>query len=352
MIDVELEAKEFEENRGDSLALSTQKNRDLALRRFEYFCEVIYEMEPDDLIGEIMKNHDAGYNTLKKFKNYELEKRVALSTIKLRIHYVRRYFSRHGIKLDDKEKLKGVIGKLPKHRREAVTHDNLELICNNANHKLKSLVLVQSSSGLRVSEMLGLKVKDVTKLERYQIKVRAENAKMKVERITFVSKETEPYLEYFLKDKKPNDLVFDYSRSAMTTALQNVLIKVGLGKRYDHSNHRLISTHSFRAFFITQMGKVEGFFGHALAGHDHYMANYDRYTPDELLEKYIEGESKLQIFDRVNEKQIKNMERRLEEQQKTIERLEQENKYRDDMFRTADQATKNKITQLLFQAEA
>jgi len=46
------------------------------------------------------------------------------------------------------------------------------------------------------------------------------------------------------------------------------------------------------------------------------------------------------------------MEKQLEEQQKTIERLEQENKYRDELFKTANQATKNKITQLLFQAEA
>jgi len=326
MIDLDAEIKELEEKRGSSLAEGTQINRNLALKRFEIFCELQYEMTPDDLIEELMEKPKAAYNVLRKFKDYELSRGVAISTIKLRFHYVRRNFAKHGISVDDKAEIKDIIGKIPKHRREPVTHENLELICNNANHKIKSLILIQSSSGLRVSEMLTLRVKDITKKERYQINVRANKTKTRTERISFVSKEAEPYLEYYLQGKKENDLIFDYSRSAYTTALQQILIKVGLAKRYDHSNQRLISSHSLRAFFITQMGKLEGFFGHSLAGHDHYMANYDRYTPEELLEKYIEGESKLQIFDRVNEKQIKNMEKKLEEQQKTIEGLIHENK--------------------------
>ena len=363
MIDLEQESKELEENRGSSLALGTQTNRDLALKQFEIFVELSYEMSLDDLIEQLMKKPKVAYNVLRKYKKYELNHeninkdgnkvtiQNTLSTISLRFHYIRKHFLRHGINVDDKAEIKDIIGKIPKYRKEPVTHANLEMMCNNASHKIKSLILIQSSSGMRVSEMLHLKVKDVTKLERYQIKIRADNSKTKTERITFVSKEAEPYLEYFLKNKSPDDLIFDYSKSAFTHALQLLLIKCGLDKKYDHCNTNLITSHSFRAFFITNLGKLEGFFGHSLSGHDHYMSQYDRYSNEELLEKYMEGEQYLQIFDRKNPAKLKKLEDKVENQQKTIERLEKENKYRDDMFRTADQATKSKIVQMLFESQ-
>jgi len=351
MFDANQKAKAFEETRGSSLSSGTQTNRDQAMKRFEIFAELQYNETLEGLVESIKLNPISVYEALKDFKNYEIKRGVTISTVKLRLYYIRKFFSRAEIDVDDKEKLKEVLGKIPKYRREPVTHSQLELMCNKANHKIKSLILIQSSSGLRVSEMLHLKVKDITKSERYQIKIRAENSKTKTERITFISKEAEPYLEYFIKGKSPDDLVFNYSKSSFTSALQRLLSKCELDKKYDHCNVNLISSHSFRAFFITNMGKLEGFFGHSLSGHDHYMANYDRYSPEELLEKYIEGEKFLKIFDRVNERQMKNLEKKLEEQAKTIERLEKENEYRDEMFRTADQATKNKITQLLFETQ-
>jgi len=357
MFDANQKAKLFEENRGDIQSQGTQTNRDLSLRKFEMFAELKYNLTLEELLESIKINPPSVYEALKEYANYELEKKgkkkksLTTSSVKLRLHYIKEYFSRHGIRTDDKSRLKDVIGKTLKHRREPVTHANLEMMCNNASHKIKSLILIQSSSGMRVSEMLHLKVKDVTKLERYQIKIRADNSKTKTERITFVSKEAEPYLEYFLKNKSPDDLIFDYSKSAFTHALQLLLIKCGLDKKYDHCNTNLITSHSFRAFFITNLGKLEGFFGHSLSGHDHYMSQYDRYTPEELEEKYMEGEQYLQIFDRKNPAKLKKLEDKVENQQKIIERLEKENKYRDDMFRTADQDTKNKIVQLLMKAD-
>jgi|APSaa5957512535_1039671.scaffolds.fasta_scaffold33615_2 integrase len=321
---VEHEAEEFHKTRGDSLAPSTKRMRDQTLDMFNDFCKDEFGEDLDSIIEKLMINHEAGYSLLKKYKDYEVTRGIAVPTIRLRFHYVKQYLKRHGINLDDSEKTKDILGKIHKHKRTPVSHEEIEKILLCSDHLLKTLILVQSSSGLRVSELIGLRVGDVTMKDRYQIKVRADNTKTRAERDTFCSKESEPFLEYYLKDKSDDEDIFPIGRMGMTVALRKALSKAGLEKRYDHSYQRTITTHSFRAFFITEMGKMEGFFGHSLAGHDHYMAQYDRYSESMLLEKYIEGEYNLQIFDRVNGKnleEITELQKKMKVQQDTIEQL-------------------------------
>jgi len=333
MFDVEKEKSEFNKTRGDSLAPSTQNLRNSAILYFDHFCQEYYQEDLNSIVSKLKKTPEAGYNLIKKYKVTEIARGISPSTIKLRVHFVRKHLARRGITLDDKEKIRDIFGKMPKYQREAVTHENIESLLLCCDYKLRGLILIQSSSGMRVSEMLGLKVGDVTKKERYQIKIRADNTKTKTERITFISKEATPYLEYYLKDKSPEEKIFSYSRTGMTSALQSALKKAGLEKRYDHTYHRTISTHSFRAFFITQMGEFEGFFGHALAGHDHYMAQYDRYTPEKLLEKYIEGENNLKIFDRISKKKVVELEKKIDLQEEIIQKLQKDNELTKEFFK-------------------
>jgi len=321
MFDIEAEFEEYRESRGDNLSIASQEIRDTSIRKFKNFCADIYEDDIEGVIEGLMKNHQAGYMVLKKFKKYELDHDNYISTIKLRTFFIRKHLEKYGIVLNDKAKLKEVFGKIPKHRREGVTHEEVEKLLSYCNHKLKTIILVQISSGMRISEVLSLTKTDVTKKERYEIKIRADKTKTKEERITFISKEAEPYLEVYLNGKE--EKLFKYSRTGLATALQRALAKAGLDKRYDHTNQRLISSHSFRAFFISQMGKLEGFFGHSLSGHGHYMAQYDRYSPDELLEKYIEGEQYFQIFNRTNPAKLKRLEEKLKEQQREIDILKE-----------------------------
>jgi len=81
-----------------------------------------------------------------------------------------------------------------------------------------------------------------------------------------------------------------------------------------------------RAFFITQLGKVDGFFSHALSGHGHYMKEYDRYSPEEKLEAFLKGEHHLQIIDRVegrNVTKINQLQKNVKDQQETISELKE-----------------------------
>ena len=70
---------------------------------------------------------------------------------------------------------------------------------------------------------------------------------------------------------------------------------------YDNKNLHKITTHSLRAFFISQFEKTYSGFGHVLSGHGKYMKQYERFTIGEKIEKYIETEKYLLIYEKPNQ---------------------------------------------------
>ena len=88
-------------------------------------------------------------------------------------------------------------------------------------------------------------------------------------------------------------------------------------KIYGKKLHK-ITTHSFRAFFISQFEKTYSGFGHVLSGHGKYMKQYERFTIGEKIEKYIETEKYLLIYSKHDEskkelRELKTKVSRLEE---------------------------------------
>ena len=307
MFDPTAAERDFAKNRKSSLSLESQKSRQVSLKRFSEFCLEKYDEPSESVIIKLETNPNSAYQVLADLRESELKRGNSPNTIKLRFHYVKMLFEENGIKINDSSKIKDIFGKIPHHRREPVTHDELEKIILSSNKKLQAIIMIQSSTGMRISEVLKLQARDFTKKERYQINIRAETTKTKQGRITFLSKESEEFVEPFLENKEGKDRVFPYSKTGITNLFQRVIKKAGLEKRYDHTNCRTITSHSMRAFFITQMGMIGGVFGHSLAGHSYHMKEYDRFTPEELMKKYIEGEPNLQILNRVNGKNIKEI---------------------------------------------
>ena len=88
--------------------------------------------------------------------------------------------------------------------------------------------------------------------------------------------------------------------------------------RYEGKKLHKITTHGFRAFFISQFEKTYSGFGHSLSGHSRYMKQYDRFTIEEKIEKYIETEKHLLIYSKSDEsnkelRELKTKVSRLEE---------------------------------------
>ena len=97
--------------------------------------------------------------------------------------------------------------------------------------------------------------------------------------------------------------------------------RAGLDMRYEGKLTHKITTHSFRAFFISQFEKTYSGFGHSLSGHGRYLKQYERFTIGEKIEKYIETEKYLLIYSKSEQDSKTN--RELSELQAKVSRLEQ-----------------------------
>jgi len=210
-----------------------------------------------------------------------------------------------------------------------LTKEDIKTLLDHASFESRAKILLQSGSGFRISELLTLRKCDINKdLERYTAIIRAECAKNGIERTTIISSEAMSYLDSILENKNDNDLIFYHEaknvRNAVIAEIEvfNRLRKsANLDMRYENKKTHKITTHSFRAFFISQFEKTYSGFGHVLSGHGKYMKQYERFTIGEKIEKYIETEKYLLIYEKPN--QDSKTQKELTEMKAKIARLEE-----------------------------
>ena len=115
-----------------------------------------------------------------------------------------------------------------------------------------------------------------------------------------------------------SDLVFgtgcDISTgvSAEGTYLSSLQKRIGMNDKYETNRRNVITTHTFRAFFITKVSREDPNLAKYFAGQKGYLLQYDRLTDAEKLENYMKFESLLLVSDKARD-------------QEKIRKLEQEN---------------------------
>ena len=290
-------------------AKSSQRNTKKALTNFDNFCREQFEGRTIDEIVEELKalkttNEDTIYDTIQSWLNWNREK-IQPSTLNLYFTHLKQYLHYRGIKLstlDIKENLT-----FPKAEQEELYPlqlEDIQKIFSVASYAKKSLYLAQLSSGMRIGEIVQIRKKDLDlNKKRIMVKIPARFTKLKRSRITFISIEAARMIRPRLKRIEDDDLVWgvndDYEKaeSAEFMALRSYLEKVGLDERYETTQRLKISSHSFRAYFITKLSRHDENFAKKLAGQKGYLLQYDRMTDEEKLEKYLEIESDLLVFD-------------------------------------------------------
>jgi site-specific recombinase XerD len=116
------------------------------------------------------------------------------------------------------------------------------------NIKHKAIIMITYSGGLRISETLNLKIKDIDS-KRMQIFVR--NAKGGKDRYTLLSKKVLPVLRDYVKEYKPREWLFEgakgqqYSESSIATIVKKAFKDAGIIKQ--------ASTHTLRHCFATHL---------------------------------------------------------------------------------------------------
>lgn len=228
-------------------------------------------------------------------------------TNKIYTQQLAKFFRYMGIKVSNeliKEEVSFV--KIPQEELHPLTIEEIRTILNACLYRKKALFLTQLSSGIRIGELVQLRKKHfqfIPEAQIYQIKIPTTIAKFQKARTTFVSREATKALQMILRQKQEDDLIFGTCSDAFTAKkaeiayLNNIKDRVGLNQKYESNKVDQIGTHSFRAFFITQISRHDPNLAKLLAGQKGYLLQYDRISDQDKLELYKKFESDLLIFD-------------------------------------------------------
>jgi len=332
ILDVKRNKQDFLKHKSKS-STNTLMNYTYALKSVEKFCLTKYDSSLEDIIEELAIVENPQEQVENMLQNYidesELEGKSS-RTVSSYCCIAKNYLKYRRVKFD-KDELETSLDYKKERQSEKypLTKEDIKTLLDHASFIGKAKILLQSGSGFRIGEIITLKKSDINRgLERYTATVRAECAKNGIERTTIISSEAMPYLDKILESKNDNDIIFYHNaksvRNAMLTEIDNfkhLRQRAGLDMRYEGKRLHKITTHSLRAFFISQFEKTYSGFGHILSGHGKYMKQYERFTIGEKIEKYIETEKYLLIYEKPD--QASKNQKELSELKAKVLRLEE-----------------------------
>lgn len=298
----------------------TVYNTKYAIKCFERFLEKKYHKNSNEIIEELLefehlKRENTLFDLLQDFINDSHAIEIQPVTIKNYFSAIKGYLNYCGLRIHQEDIRQNLtFPRQVKEEKHPLSKAEIIKILDYASPKRKVLYLTLLSSAMRIEEACAIRKRDFDEsLSRIQIKIPAKFTKAKKARTTFISKEAEKYVKPILNKINPDKLVFTENPDRRIAKLieesyfSRLRKKAGLIEKYDSGVHK-ITLHSFRAYFISAFSGINESIGHALAGHERYMDIYDRFSDEEKLEKYLEGESKLLIFDNTpNEKYQKKI---------------------------------------------
>ena len=299
----------------DTLPKNTQRSQKNTVKKFTIFLKETQNLTPDQFCEEllIMKKQDEEeyintlYTVLQDFID-DMNSRISANSVKTNFAYLRTYLYYLGIRTNPQDvKMMLKFAKISHEEKYPLNVEELRMIVDNFTRYpvIRACWLAQSSSGMRIGEVLAIRKRDLVFKERIQVYIKAKGSKNLRGRTVFLSKECQEAIEIYLDDLKDNDFVFykgvtedEKCRSInMSRNLRVCLDRIGLGMRYEDGSYK-ISTHSLRAFFFTQAVRKHGEnYAHRMTGHSGYLMQYDRMNDEEKLKMYIELEADLSMYD-------------------------------------------------------
>jgi len=238
------------------------------------------------------------YLNLNQFVQHLINNGKHPRTIRAYFSAVKQYLRNQGLRIyneDIKQFVK--FPKILKETRIPLEHKTIQILLDNASNYMKLVILAAVSSGARVSELLQLTYKD---LKEPFVNIRAETAKMGVERKTFFSKQVWIILNLLKSQTQTDDYVFcsNYEPKKSLDELENKFAllrnRSKLSKKYNNSNVNTITIHRFRAFCKTQASEICGKdYAEGLIGHEGYLGGYYGLSDEEKLKNYLKVEPKL-----------------------------------------------------------
>jgi integrase len=205
----------------------------------------------------------------------------------------------------------------------AYTHEDIQKMLSMASLRQKVIILIYSSSGIRKSAILDLKLKHLERLEKFELYKLAVYENTKEEYYTFCSPECtrmiDQYIEYRKKAgeniTKESFLIrnnFDFNNkeqvkdpqsinySSLVVQFRKLLINCGLrvSGAEQFKRHEKALFHAFRKYFATTLANcdVNQLIKELLMGHSVGLDNsYFRPTEEKMLLEYMKAVNDLTI---------------------------------------------------------
>jgi len=222
------------------------------------------------------------------------------------------YIWYRGVKIAPQDIKQGIT--FPKDLQDELHPLSLEeyrMILEVANYKNKVKYLCMGSAGLRPIEINNIRKKDLElDQKRIIVHVPARYTKLKRGKTTFFSSEAQKFLRPMLEKLNPDDKIFGVTTEGTSNTFGAYRKKAGLDKKYDSANRAMINPMSLRSWFISKMSRHDPNLAKKWAGQKGYLLQYDRLTQEEQLEKYLEFEGDLLVYDTTKaEEKIKKLEK-------------------------------------------
>jgi integrase len=225
---------------------------------------------------------------------------------------------------------------------EPYTREQLRTLVEAANPRTRALILVMLSSGIRIGAVPGLQLRDLQKMDKFQIyRIEVYSNSKRDRYFSFTTPECRAALDAYLQSRqakgeilKPDSPLFrgEFSRKNANTdvkgigkngvfkLIEDLAISTGIRKRKQKAKrgyaprHQTPLCHSFRKLANSAFVKAgikpvvcELLLGHDIGLQKHYL----RLTPDEMAAEYVKSIDELtvstekQLQEQVDELQTK-----------------------------------------------
>jgi integrase len=347
------------------------------LRIFNAFLYKEYDGITIEILLEKIKDGTIDtYSILSKYGANQKNCNISSITIKQRVVTVKNFFEYHDTEVSPRKfKLKVRLPKIIRKNKEAISKEDIADILNHCSDiKLKTYVMLLAATGMRATEALHIRVKDIDFDNKpATIYVRRENTKTKADRTVFLTEEVANQLNTWLKykyrtrrvchqikdekeninkktineyktpDIKKTDLLFASTYNGnlapdprslyndLLSSFAKTLDRMGKGEREDNNDRRRqITLHSFRRFVkstISDLGYSdysEWFIGHS-------GSTYYRKKESEKIEIFRKIEPYLTFLNVYQlERQGADIQSKIEELEFLNQSLRERDKTKDD----------------------
>jgi integrase/recombinase XerD len=148
---------------------------------------------------------------------------------------------------------------------EVLSEDEVaKIIRSIENVKHKAIIMTIYSGGLRISEVVNLKIKDI---DSKRMQIRIEQSKGRKDRYTLLGNTTLKVLREYVKQFKPKNWLFEgesgsqYSTTSIRNIFRKAVHKVGISKRVTvHTLRHSFATHILEAG--TDLRYIQSLLGH------------------------------------------------------------------------------------------